>query len=63
MPRLSDEIVALAARLDDAGLYARDPKAFDTATRRLSATRSELAGAEEDWLELAARRETLAKGG
>ena len=63
MPRLSDEIVALEARLDDAGLYARDPKAFEAATRRLSAARAELARAEEDWLELEERRETLAKGG
>jgi ABC transport system ATP-binding/permease protein len=63
MPRLSDEIVALEASLDDAGLYARDPKAFEAATRRLSAARAELARAEEDWLELEERRENLAKGG
>src|SRR5580704_17045784 len=29
MPRLSDEIVALEARLDDPGLYAKDRKTFD----------------------------------
>ena len=62
MPRLSDEIVALEARLDDAGLYARDRKAFDAAMHRLSAARAELARAEEDWLELEERRESLAKG-
>ena len=62
MPRLSDEIVALEARLDDAGLYARDRKAFDAATHRLSAARDELARAEEEWLELEERREALAKG-
>ncbi len=63
MPRLSDEIVALEARLDDAGLYARDRRAFDAAMHRLSAARDELARAEEDWLELEERREALAKGG
>jgi ABC transport system ATP-binding/permease protein len=63
MPRLSDEIVALEGRLDDAGLYARDPGTFEAAMHRLSAARAELARAEEDWLELEERRETLAKGG
>ncbi len=62
MPNLSDEIVALEARLGDAGLYSRDPAAFELATRRLAATRDELSRAEEDWLELEARREALAKG-
>jgi len=59
MPRLSDEIVELEARLEDPGLYARDPKAFDALSRRLSAARAELSRAEEDWLELEARREAL----
>jgi len=63
MPRLSDEIVALEGRLDDAGLYARDRKAFDAAMHRLTAVRAELARAEEEWLELEERREALAKGG
>jgi len=63
MPRLSDEIVTLEARLEDAALYARDRKAFDAAMHRLTAARAELARSEEDWLELEARREALAKGG
>jgi ATP-binding cassette subfamily F protein uup len=63
MPRLSDEIVALEARLEDAGLYARDPGAFDQIMKRVSAARAELAKAEEDWLGLEERREALAKGG
>jgi ATP-binding cassette subfamily F protein uup len=62
MPRLSDEIVVLEARLDDAGLYARDRKTFDAVMQRLTAARTELADAEEDWLELEERREALAKG-
>ncbi len=63
MPRLSDEIVSLEARLEDAGLYARDPKTFDAIMKRAAAARAELAKAEEDWLELEERREALAKGG
>ena len=63
MPRLSDEIAALDAQLDDAGLYARDPKRFDAVMKRATAARAELAKAEEDWLELEERREALAKGG
>ncbi len=62
MPRLSDEIVALEARLEDAGLYARDRKTFDATMQRLTAARTELANAEEAWLELEERREALAKG-
>ena len=62
MPRLSDEIVALEARLEDPGLYARDRKTFDQIMHRLTAARAELARAEEDWLELEERREALAKG-
>ncbi len=62
MPRLSDEIVALEARLDDADFYSRDRKAFDATMHRLTAARTELASAEEAWLELEERREALAKG-
>jgi ATP-binding cassette subfamily F protein uup len=63
MPRLSDEIVALEARLDDPGLYARDRPAFEAVMARVTAARTELANAEEAWLELEERREALAKGG
>ena len=49
--------------MDDAGLHARDRTAFDGAMHRLTAARAELARAEEEWLELEERRETLAKGG
>jgi ATP-binding cassette subfamily F protein uup len=63
MPRLASEIAALEARLEDAGLYARDPKGFAEIMRRLDSARAELSQAEEDWLELEARREALAKGG
>jgi ATP-binding cassette subfamily F protein uup len=62
LPRLSDEIVALEASLDDAGLYARDPKGFDAIMKRLTAARAELGAAEEEWLELEEKRESLAKG-
>jgi ABC transport system ATP-binding/permease protein len=62
MPRLSDEIVSLEARLDDPDLYARDRPRFDAIMQRLTAARTELAQAEEDWLELEERREALAKG-
>jgi ATP-binding cassette subfamily F protein uup len=63
MPRLSDEIVALEARLEDPALYAKDRVRFEAITRRLGEARAELGRAEEDWLELEARREALASGG
>jgi hypothetical protein len=62
MPRLSDEIVALEARLEDPSFYARDRAGFDATMHRLTALRAELASAEEEWLELEERREALAKG-
>ena len=61
MPRLSDEIVTLEARLDDPDLYARDRPRFDATMQRLTAARAELAQAEEDWLELEERREVLSR--
>jgi ATP-binding cassette subfamily F protein uup len=61
MPRLSDEIVALEAQLEDAGLYARDPKRFDAIMKRVTAARLELGAAEEEWLGLEEKREALAR--
>jgi ATP-binding cassette subfamily F protein uup len=63
MPRLSDEIVTLELALADPELYARDRPRFDAIMHRIAAARDELSAAEEDWLELEARREALAKGG
>jgi ATP-binding cassette subfamily F protein uup len=62
MPRLSDEIVTLEARLDDPDLYARDRPAFEAIMARVTTARTELATAEEAWLELEERREALARG-
>jgi ATP-binding cassette subfamily F protein uup len=62
MPKLAAEIETLEAALADAGLYARDPKAFDAATRRHAAAQVELAAAEEEWLALEEKREALASG-
>jgi ATP-binding cassette subfamily F protein uup len=59
MKKLEDEIGTLEARLADPGLFARDPKAFDSAAARLAAARDELAKAEEQWLELEMKREAL----
>ncbi|WP_395689256.1 ABC-F family ATP-binding cassette domain-containing protein [Aestuariivirga sp.] len=59
MKVLEGEIAALEARLADAGLFARDARAFELAAARLAAARAELASAEETWLELEVKRETL----
>lgn len=52
-------IAALEDQLHDPDLYARDPAKFDRLTRELEKLRAEVAGAEEEWLELEARREAL----
>ncbi len=59
MDKLHKDIVALQDTLSDAGLYGRDPKTFETATARLTAAETELAAAEERWLELEMLREEL----
>ena len=57
--KLDKEIAAVSTKVGDAGLYTRDPKAFNAASDRLSAAQAELAAAEEQWLELELRREEL----
>ena len=52
MEKLTAEVNSLERVLDDAGLYARDRGAFDTASKRLVEARSELEKAELRWLEL-----------
>jgi ATP-binding cassette subfamily F protein uup len=59
---LPQEIARQEAALADPGLYARDPQAFDRAMKGLEAARIRLAAAEDEWLELEARREALAQG-
>jgi ATP-binding cassette subfamily F protein uup len=57
---LHERIRFLSQRLDDPQLYARDKKAFDEASAALVAAQSELAAAEERWLELEILREQIA---
>jgi ATP-binding cassette subfamily F protein uup len=55
-------ISALVAALDDPGLYARDPAAFQRLSRDLETLRTQLVSAEEEWLALEERREALEAG-
>ena len=57
---LPDDIARHDATLSDPDLYARDRKAFDRATANADRARALLAAAEEEWLELEAKREALA---
>jgi ATP-binding cassette subfamily F protein uup len=57
--KLDREIAALEAKLADGGLYARDPRAFEAASERLSAARIEHDAAEHRWLELELLRAEL----
>jgi len=58
---LPADIARHEATLADPGLYARDRKAFDRATANADRARTLLAAAEEEWLELEAKREALAR--
>ncbi len=59
MPKLAGEIAALEKRLEDPGLYARDPAAFDRIMKSLDTARATLAGSEDEWLALEEKREAL----
>jgi ATP-binding cassette subfamily F protein uup len=56
---LQARIDAAHAKLDDPTLYARDRQAFDIETASLAAAQSELAAAEEKWLELEVLRDEI----
>jgi ATP-binding cassette subfamily F protein uup len=62
LSELAAEIARLEKRLADSALYARDPKAFDSATEALTKAQAERAAAEDRWLELEMMREELAAG-
>ena len=59
MPKLQAEIKANEAMLEDAGLYARDPRRFDQVMKALDAARARLSHSELEWLELEEKRESL----
>jgi ABC transport system ATP-binding/permease protein len=59
MSKLEVEIAALQRELADKALYARDPNRFAEVAARLTALQSELAGAEDRWLEIESLREEI----
>ena len=59
---LQKGIVELQAKLADPDFYGRDPKAFARTTEALGAAQTELAEAEEKWLELEILREEIEGG-
>ncbi len=61
MPKLQAEIARLEAELADPALYTRDRKGFDARSQRVGEARETLEAAELEWLELAEKREALAR--
>ncbi|HWA00149.1 MAG TPA: ABC-F family ATP-binding cassette domain-containing protein [Caulobacterales bacterium] len=59
LPKLAAEIAGLEEALSEAGAFARDPARFDAAAKRLAEARGEKTQAEDEWLEIEARRESL----
>jgi ABC transport system ATP-binding/permease protein len=59
MAKLEAEVKRLSERLADPALYTRDRAAFDKGTAALAAAQTELAAAEERWLELELLRSEL----
>jgi ATP-binding cassette subfamily F protein uup len=62
METLNQQIATLRGSLDDPGLYPRDPARFADLSKRLARYEAELAEAEETWLSIELRRETLEAG-
>ena len=60
VPRLTDQIRTLEGRLHDPELYARDKAGFDRLMGELDKARADLAAAEDEWLALEEKRESLA---
>ena len=56
---LERKLAALQTELSDSNLYRRKPARFAEATAALEAAQSELAAAEEQWLQLEGKRELL----
>ena len=59
---LQADVARLQRRLDDRGLYARDPAAFAASSAALTAAQADLAAAEENWLQLEILREEIEGG-
>ncbi len=59
---LQTRVAHLQRRLEAPDLYARDPNAFVETTGALAGAQSELAAAEEQWLELEIKREEIESG-
>ncbi len=57
---LQEEVRGLEAKLSEAGFFDSDPEAFAKASDKLTNCMSELSEAEENWIELELKRETLA---
>jgi len=57
---LPADIAAHEALLEDARFYARDPSGFASTMKALDSARAKLEAAEEEWLELEAKREAMA---
>jgi ATP-binding cassette subfamily F protein uup len=56
------KIAKLESNLADAGLYRRDPAAFQRLSAELETIRTQLTSAEDEWLALEAQREALEVG-
>jgi ATP-binding cassette subfamily F protein uup len=62
MAALQKDIARLQEKLADPALYSRDPASFAKTTEALGAAQTELAQAEEKWLELEILREEIESG-
>ncbi|WP_017931652.1 ABC-F family ATP-binding cassette domain-containing protein [Robiginitomaculum antarcticum] len=57
MKKLQANIKSAQAKLDDGGLFARDPEAFNGAIKALEKAKKGLLDAEDEWLEIEMMRE------
>ncbi|WP_419905675.1 ABC-F family ATP-binding cassette domain-containing protein [Kiloniella sp.] len=62
MDKLTTEAQKLEAEMADPQLYSKNPERFQTATKLLGKAHEDLATAEERWLELEEKQESLKSG-
>ena len=59
---IETELIALEKTLADPALFARNPKLFDTTSRRMAQALAEKTAAEAQWLDLEILREDIEAG-
>ena len=59
LPQLESELAEIEAKLHTPSLFTKEPDRFAALAKEMDAKKSDLAGAEEEWLEIEMMREEM----